>query len=102
MLITSMEIGFPFTSSESEMGSRTISFDQNWHFMKGDPSDAESPSFNDSGRRQLDLPHDWINGRHVRTHSYGYTSLWYDITPYLNPAGESNVVAVQVKNEGIN
>ena len=44
----------------------------------------------------------WINGKHVGNHPYGYTSFWYDITPYLNPAGQSNVVAVQVKNEGIN
>ena len=44
----------------------------------------------------------WINGKHVGNHPYGYTSFWYDITPYLNPAGQSNVIAVQVKNEGIN
>ncbi|MGW8316592.1 MAG: glycoside hydrolase family 2 TIM barrel-domain containing protein, partial [Bacteroidales bacterium] len=156
------------SSSDNETNSRTISFDQNWHFLKGDPPGAESPSFDDSGWRLLDVPHDWsiedlpgqngesvtgpfsktsigkmgtgytvggtawyrkeftidpsgkgktaylqfdgvymnsdvwINGRHVGTHPYGYTSFWYDITPYLNPAGESNVVAVQVKNEGIN
>jgi beta-galactosidase len=44
----------------------------------------------------------WINGRHVGHHPYGYTSFWFDITPYLNPAGQPNVVAVQVKNEGKN
>jgi beta-galactosidase len=44
----------------------------------------------------------WINGTHVGNHPYGYTSFWYDITPYLKPAGQSNIVAVQVKNEGIN
>jgi beta-galactosidase len=44
----------------------------------------------------------WVNGKHVGNHPYGYTSFWFDITPYLNPAGQSNVVAVQVKNEGIN
>ncbi len=42
----------------------------------------------------------WINGKHVGNHPYGYTSFYYDITPYLNPAGQSNTVAVQVKNEG--
>jgi len=155
-------------SSNIETSSRTISFDQNWHFLKGDPSAAESPSLDDSGWRILDVPHDWsiedlpgqngqsvigpfskasigkmgtgytvggtawyrkhftmddpgegkttylqfdgvymnsdvwINGHHVGTHPYGYTSFWYDITPFLNPTGESNVVAVQVKNEGIN
>ena len=44
----------------------------------------------------------WINGKHVGNHPYGYTSFWYDITPYLNPAGKPNVIAVQVKNEGVN
>lgn len=42
----------------------------------------------------------WVNGKHVGNHPYGYTSFYYDITPYLNPAGQSNTVAVQVKNEG--
>ena len=44
----------------------------------------------------------WINGKHVGNHPYGYTSFYYDITPYLNPAGQPNTVAVQVKNEGKN
>ena len=42
----------------------------------------------------------WVNGKHVGNHPYGYTSFYYDITHYLNPAGQSNTVAVQVKNEG--
>jgi beta-galactosidase len=42
----------------------------------------------------------WINGKHVGNHPYGYTSFYYDITSYLNEAGKSNIVAVQVKNEG--
>ena len=44
----------------------------------------------------------WVNGKHLGNHRYGYTSFWYDITPYLNPAGQSNLVVVQVKNEDIN
>jgi beta-galactosidase len=44
----------------------------------------------------------WINGKHIGNHPYGYTSFYYDITPFLNPAGEKNVVSVQVKNEGRN
>jgi beta-galactosidase len=42
----------------------------------------------------------WVNGKLVGNHPYGYTSFYYDITPYLNPAGQNNTVAVQVKNEG--
>lgn len=139
-----------------------------WHFSKGDPSDAQNPNFDDSNWRVLDLPHDWsiedlpgqipdsiigpfskasigkmgtgytiagtawyrkqftidktnqgktaylmfdgvymnadvwVNGKHVGNHPYGYTSFYYDITPFLNPAGQPNIVAVQVKNEGLN
>jgi beta-galactosidase len=44
----------------------------------------------------------WVNGKHVGNHPYGYTSFYYDITPFLNPPGSQNNVAVQVKNEGKN
>jgi beta-galactosidase len=43
----------------------------------------------------------WINGTHLGNHPYGYTSFWYDITEHLNPGAE-NIIAVQVKNEGLN
>ena len=29
----------------------------------------------------------WVNGKHVGSHPYGYTSIYYDITPFLNPGG---------------
>jgi beta-galactosidase len=44
----------------------------------------------------------WVNGKHIGNHPYGYTSFYFNITPFLNPAGENNIVAVQVKNEGFN
>jgi beta-galactosidase len=44
----------------------------------------------------------WINGKHLVNHPYGYTSFWCDITSFLNPAGQANIIAVQVKNEGLN
>lgn len=44
----------------------------------------------------------WINGHHLGNHPNGYTSFEYDLTPYLKPIGEQNVVAVEVKNEGDN
>jgi beta-galactosidase len=34
-------------------------FDNNWRFHKGGALSAEEPSFNDSGWRVIDLPHDW-------------------------------------------
>jgi beta-galactosidase len=44
----------------------------------------------------------WINGRHLGFHPYGYTPFYYDVTSYLNPAGQPNIVAVRVRNEGLN
>jgi beta-galactosidase len=44
----------------------------------------------------------WINGHHLGNHPYGYTPFQYDLTPYLNPAGEQNVIAIEVRNEGKN
>lgn len=145
---------------------RTTSFDEDWQFIKDNPSGAETTTFDDSKWRMLDLPHDWsiedlpgqipdsiigpfskaaigkmgtgytiggtgwyrkhftiskededktaylmfegvymnsdvwVNGKHVGNQPYGYNSFYFDITPYLNPAGQSNTVAVQVKNEG--
>ena len=44
----------------------------------------------------------WLNGNHLGFHPYGYTPFYYDITSFLNPAGQANVVAVRVRNEGLN
>lgn len=44
----------------------------------------------------------WINGHHVGNHPNGYTSFIYDLTAFLNPIGQENVIAVEVKNEGDN
>jgi len=44
----------------------------------------------------------WINGQHLGNHPYGYTAFALDLTKHLNPAGQDNILAVQVKNEGKN
>jgi beta-galactosidase len=44
----------------------------------------------------------WLNGKHLGFHPYGYTPFYFDITSFLNPAGQANVVAVRVRNEGLN
>src|SRR5579863_5470017 len=36
-----------------------LSFDADWRFVRGDAAGAEAPSFDDSGWRKFDLPHDW-------------------------------------------
>jgi len=44
----------------------------------------------------------WINGHYLGNHPYGYTSFEFELTPYLRPPRQTNVLAVQVKNEGKN
>lgn len=44
----------------------------------------------------------WINGQHLGNHPYGYTSFEFDLTPYLKPVGQENVLAVRVNNNGKN
>ena len=38
----------------------------------------------------------WVNGRQAGGRPYGYASFNVDITPFLNPAGQDNVIAVRV------
>ncbi|MBN2806166.1 MAG: DUF4982 domain-containing protein [Prolixibacteraceae bacterium] len=38
----------------------------------------------------------WINGHSLGMRPYGYSSFYYDLTPYLNPVGQNNVIAVKV------
>src|SRR3954454_24643096 len=44
----------------------------------------------------------WINGHHLGNRPNGYVSFSYNLTPYLNSIGKPNVIAVSVKNEGLN
>lgn len=44
----------------------------------------------------------WVNGQKVGQNVYGYSSFRFDITPFCNPDGKQNVVAVKVLNEGKN
>jgi len=44
----------------------------------------------------------WINGHHLGNHPSGYSPFYFNLTPYLFPIGKENVIAVQVKNEGVN
>ncbi len=44
----------------------------------------------------------WINGHLLGDHPYGYTNFEYDLTDHLKGAGEENIIAVKVRNEGRN
>src|SRR6478735_1821418 len=38
----------------------------------------------------------WINGHYLGIRPYGYSSFYYDLTSYLKPAGQDNIIAVKV------
>lgn len=40
-------------------GRETVNFNQNWKFTKGDPVNAQTLNFDDSGWRTVNVPHDW-------------------------------------------
>jgi beta-galactosidase len=40
----------------------------------------------------------WINGQHLGTRPYGFTTFYYDLTPHLHFGSEPNIVAVRVDN----
>ena len=44
----------------------------------------------------------YVNGKLLASHPYGYTPFDVDISSALNPAGQPNVIAVKVRNEGKN
>jgi beta-galactosidase len=44
----------------------------------------------------------WLNSHHLGNHPYGYTAFAYNLTDYLNPPGQNNVLAVRVRNLGRN
>ncbi len=47
------------TKNNESVNNRNLPFDTGWKFMRDSVSGAENPSFDDSGWRTLDLPHDW-------------------------------------------
>jgi beta-galactosidase len=40
----------------------------------------------------------WVNGHHLGFRPYGYSSFFYDLTPYLKFNGQKNIIAVKVDN----
>ena len=40
----------------------------------------------------------WINGQHLGTRPYGFTTFYYDLTAHLHFGSEPNVIAVRVDN----
>jgi len=148
--------------------SRATLFDADWRFKKDTASGLENSAYNDTGWRELNLPHDWsiedlpgqqagqvmgpftkasvgkaatgfteggvgwyrktftldqryqgkqtyitfdgvymdadvwVNGHHLGNHPCGYTAFSYNLTNFLRPSGQANVIAVRAKNLGKN
>ncbi|MDZ7372007.1 MAG: beta galactosidase jelly roll domain-containing protein, partial [candidate division KSB1 bacterium] len=56
----------------SEVPRKTLDFNKNWRFHLGDIAEAKEPHYDDSGWRNLDLPHDWsIEGEFSADHPAG-------------------------------
>lgn len=57
-------------SAEAQSGSRqVVDFNRSWKFYRGDIAEAKDPSFDDSGWRTLNVPHDWsIEGDFSKDH----------------------------------
>ena len=107
----------------NDSGWRKIDLPHDWS-IEGTP-DISNPSGNDGGyfptgigwyRKAFNVPADWknkditvyfegvymnsevfINGHSLGVYPYGYSSFYYDITPFLK-IGNENVMAVKVDN----
>jgi beta-galactosidase len=44
---------------DESFNNRNLPFDSGWKFLRDSVAGAQNPSFDDSGWRTLDLPHDW-------------------------------------------
>ena len=57
-MLFAASLSSPFALATPQARQR-INANLHWRFIIGDPTGAESPSFDDSGWRTVDLPHDW-------------------------------------------
>lgn len=98
----SVRVG-PFDPRESENAAKTgyVVGGVGWyrkHFKTSNDAKRVAVRF-DGVYMNADV---WINGHQLGTHRYGYTPFEYELTSYLNPPGENNLLAVRVRNEGKN
>ncbi len=57
---------------QKESARQTVNFGADWHFFLGDVDNAESPEFNETDWRLLNVPHDWsIEGEFSEEHPAG-------------------------------
>ena len=99
---------FP-TLSNGQASTRTLLFDANWSFHLGGAQGAESPGFDDSQWRKLDLPHDWsiedlpntsspFNPNAISQVNGGFTTggtAWYRKSFTLRPEQKGKRIVIQ-------
>jgi beta-galactosidase len=94
-------LGIPTTSVYD--GFRGQSFDGGWKFNRGDVTNGQSTTFNDSSWRTLDLPHDWSIELAFDSNSPGGSNGgfldggvgWYRKTFTLDPASSGQRVLIE-------
>ncbi|GGA86315.1 hypothetical protein GCM10008015_28780 [Flavobacterium palustre] len=92
-----------FTTTVFAQVRKTINFDANWQFIKGEIAGAEKLDFNDKSWRTLDVPHDWsIEGPYDRENPTarggGYLPAgigWYRKTFQLDEADSKKLFSIE-------
>jgi len=82
---------------------KVINFDNGWQFIKGEAASAETPSFDDTKWRTLNVPHDWsIEGPYDKTNpsarggGYLPTGIgWYRKTFQVDKADAKKIVTIE-------
>lgn len=95
---------FSCTEASPDVSRDRISFNKDWHFVKGDPQGAEAPDFDLSGWRALHLPHDWgIEGPFTTEVNYKGGYLPYPGTGWYRKSFEVPVDAkcVMIEFDGV-
>ncbi len=72
LLVCNAAAGMANASDDSISPRQTVSFDNDWLFLKSDADGAQQSDFADKDWRKLDLPHDWsIEGPFSETNKTG-------------------------------
>jgi len=92
---------FALNASEISFSLDKQSFNDNWHFSKGELIGAEQPGFDDSKWRTLRLPHDWaIEGPFSKAYSARngglpvFGTAWYRKSFILPEQSKDKLVSV--------
>ena len=88
-------------AANKEPDQRENDFNYDWKFQKGDFEKAEDPQYDDSGWRNLNLPHDWsIEGPDSPDYASGTGYLpggiaWYRKSFQLNASTKGKAIATE-------